>query len=76
LLSLLIQPSTESQTVYNTLFPNYLVFGRDIPHKHDLISAQELYQDFNANEVDVYLKERREQVDAYHLRRMLIDGNN
>ncbi|CAB3984741.1 Hypothetical predicted protein [Paramuricea clavata] len=76
LLSLLIQPSTESQTVYNTLFPNHLVFGLDIPHKHDLISAQELYQDFNANEVDVYLKERREQVDAYHLRRMLIDGNN
>ena len=51
---------------------NYLVFGSDIPNKHDLITAQELYRDFNTDEVDVYLKERREQVvDVDHLRTTL-----
>lgn len=51
---------------FNTM-SNYLVFGRDIPNKHDIISPQELYRDFNADEVDVYLKERREQVREQHL---------
>lgn len=59
-----------NQYIFHLL--NYLVFGCDIPNEHDLITAQELYRDFNADEVDVYLKERREQVvDVDYLRTTL-----
>ena len=62
--SVIIQVSVFTLAALFTLliFVSFAVFGRNTPHKDNLIPARELLNYFNADEVCAYLKDRREQV--------------